>query len=205
MKELTKQQSKVLACVEVYLNKTGFPPTRAEICKELGFKSPNAAEMHLRALEKKGYISIQSGSSRGISIMKSQQSFEQIGDQIPVIGLVAAGSPTLAEENIEKRIPCDPNMFSDTFDYFLKVKGLSMIEAGIHEDDLVAIKKTSDVQNGDLVVVRLEDEVTLKYFKKTDHNLELIPANKEFSTIEVDLREQEAFVEGKSVGLIRTH
>ena len=205
MKELTKQQSKVLACVEVYLNKTGFPPTRAEICKELGFKSPNAAEMHLRALEKKAYISIQSGSSRGISIIKSQQSFEQIGDQMPVIGLVAAGSPTLAEENIEKRIPCDPNMFSDTFDYFLKVKGLSMIEAGIHEDDLVAIKKTTDVKNGDLVVVRLEDEVTLEYFKKTDHNLELIPANKEFSTIEVDLREQEAFVEGKSVGLIRTH
>ena len=205
MKELTKQQSKVLACVEVYLNKTGFPPTRAEICKELGFKSPNAAEMHLRALEKKGFISIQSGSSRGISIVKSQQSFEQIGDQIPVIGLVAAGSPTLAEENIEKRIPCDPNMFSDTFDYFLKVKGLSMIEAGIHEDDLVAIKKTTDVKNGDLVVVRLEDEVTLKYFKQTDHNLELIPANKDFSTIEVDLREQEAFIEGKSVGLIRTH
>ncbi|MDC0906879.1 transcriptional repressor LexA [Gammaproteobacteria bacterium] len=205
MKELTKQQSKVLACVEVYLNKTGFPPTRAEICKELGFKSPNAAEMHLRALEKKGYISIQSGSSRGISIVKSQQSFEQIGDQMPVIGLVAAGSPTLAEENIEKRIPCDPNMFSDTFDYFLKVKGLSMIEAGIHEDDLVAIKKTTDVKNGDLVVVRLEDEVTLKYFKKADHNLELIPANKDFLTIKVDLREQEAFVEGKSVGLIRTH
>ena len=205
MKELTKQQLKVLACVEVYLNKTGFPPTRAEICKELGFKSPNAAEMHLRALEKKGYISIQSDSSRGISIIKSQQSFEQIGDQMPVIGLVAAGSPTLAEENIEKRIPCDPNMFSDTFDYFLKVKGLSMIEAGIHEDDLVAIKKTTDVKNGDLVVVRLEDEVTLKYFKQTDHNLELIPANKDFSTIEVDLREEEAFIEGKSVGLIRTH
>ena len=188
MKELTKQQSKVLACVEVYLNKTGFPPTRAEICKELGFKSPNAAEMHLRALVKKGYISIQSGSLRCISIVKSQQSVEQIGDQIPVIVLVAACSPTLADENIEKRIPCDPNMFSDTFDYFLKVKGLSMIEAGIHEDDLVAIKKTTDVKNGDLVVVRLEDEVTLKYFKKTEHNLELIPANKEFSTIEVDLR-----------------
>mgnify|MGYP006416860643 FL=1 len=205
MKELTKQQSKVLACVEVYLNKTGFPPTRAEICKELGFKSPNAAEMHLRALEKKGYIAIQSGSSRGISIVKSQQSFELAGDQMPVIGLVAAGSPTLAEENIEKRISCDPGMFSDNFDYFLKVKGLSMIEAGIHEDDLVAIKKTTDVKNGDLVVVRLEDEVTLKYFKKTQHNLELIPANKDYSTIKIDLREQEAFVEGKSVVLIRTH
>ena len=205
MKELTKQQSKVLTCVEVYLNKTGFPPTRAEICKELGFKSPNAAEMHLRALEKKGYISIQSGSSRGISIVRSQQSFEQRSYEMPVIGLVAAGSPTLAEENIEKRIPCDPKMFSDTFDYFLKVKGLSMIEAGIHEDDLVAIKKTTDIKNGDLVVARLEDEVTLKYFKKSDHNLELIPANKDFSTIKIDLREQEVFVEGKSVGLIRTH
>ena len=205
MKELTKQQSKVLACVEVYLNKTGFPPTRAEICKELGFKSPNAAEMHLRALEKKGFISIQSGSSRGISIVKSQQPFESSGEEMPVIGLVAAGSPTLAEENIEKRIACDPNMFSDNFDYFLKVKGLSMIEAGIHEDDLVAIKKTSDVKNGDLVVVRLEDEVTLKYFKKNNHNLELIPANKDFTTIKIDLRKEEAFVEGKSVGLIRTH
>ena len=205
MKELTKQQTKVLACVEVYLNQTGFPPTRAEICKELGFKSPNAAEMHLRALEKKGYINIKSGSSRGISIIKSQQEYEQSGLQIPVIGLVAAGSPTLAEENIEKRIPCDPEMFADKFDYFLKVKGLSMIDAGIHEDDLVAIKKTTDVKNGDLVVVRLEDEVTLKYFKKKDHLLELIPANEDFSTIEIDLREQEAFIEGKSVGLIRTH
>ena len=205
MKELTKQQTKVLACVEVYLNQTGFPPTRAEICKELGFKSPNAAEMHLRALEKKGYINIKSGSSRGISIIKSQQEYEPSGLQIPVIGLVAAGSPTLAEENIEKRIPCDPEMFTDQFDYFLKVKGLSMIDAGIHEDDLVAIKKTTDVRNGDLVVVRLENEVTLKYFKKKDHLLELIPANKDFSTIEIDLREQEAFVEGKSVGLIRTH
>ena len=205
MKELTKQQTKVLACVEVYLNKTGFPPTRAEICKELGFKSPNAAEMHLRALEKKGYISIKSGSSRGISVLQSQQEYERSGVQMPVIGLVAAGSPTLAEENIEKRIPCDPEIFADSFDYFLKVKGLSMIDAGIHEDDLVAIKKTTDVKNGDLVVVRLEDEVTLKYFQKKDHLLELIPANKDFSTIEVDLRKQEAFIEGKSVGLIRTH
>ena len=205
MKELTKQQSKVLACVEVYLNKTGFPPTRAEICKELGFKSPNAAEMHLRALEKKGYIAIQSGSSRGLSIIKSQQSFESMHDSMPVIGLVAAGSPTLAEENIEKRISCDPSLFSEGFDYFLKVKGLSMIDAGIHEDDLVAIKKTTQVKNGDLVVVRIEDEVTLKYFNQQDHLLELIPANKDFATIKIDLREQEAFVEGKSVGLIRTH
>ena len=205
MKELTKQQLKVLKSVEVYLNKTGFPPTRIEICNELGFKSPNAAEMHLRALEKKGYISIKSGSSRGISIVKNQKVFGDNLDQVPVIGLVAAGSPTLAEENIEKRIPCDPNIFAENFDYFLRVKGLSMIDAGIHEDDLVAIKKTTEVKNGDLVVIRLEDEVTLKYFKKNNYILELIPANKDFSIIKVDLREQEAFVEGKSVGLIRTH
>ena len=205
MKELTKQQLKVLKSVEVYLNKTGFPPTRVEICNELGFKSPNAAEMHLRALEKKGYIAIKSGSSRGISIVKNQKVFGTNLDQMPVIGLVAAGSPTLAEENIEKRIPCDPNMFKENFDYFLRVKGLSMMDAGIHEDDLVAIKKTTEVKNGDLVVVRLEDEVTLKYFKKDNYILELIPANKDFSIIKVDLREQEAFVEGKSVGLIRTH
>jgi len=205
MKELTKQQLKVLKSVEVYLNKTGFPPTRVEICNKLGFKSPNAAEMHLRALEKKGYISIKKGSSRGISIVKNQKVFETNLDQVPVIGLVAAGSPTLAEENIEKRIPCDPHMFGENFDYFLRVKGLSMIDAGIHEDDLVAIKKTTEVKNGDLVVIRLEDEVTLKYFKKNNYILELIPANKDFSIIKVDLREQEAFVEGKSVGLIRTH
>ena len=205
MKELTKQQLKVLKSVEVYLKKTGFPPTRVEICNELGFKSPNAAEMHLRALEKKGYIAIKSGSSRGISIVKNQKVFGTNLDQMPVIGLVAAGSPTLAEENIEKRIPCDPNMFKENFDYFLRVKGLSMMDAGIHEDDLVAIKKTTEVKNGDLVVVRLEDEVTLKYFKKDNYILELIPANKDFSIIKVDLREQEAFVEGKSGGLIRTH
>ena len=205
MNDLTTRQSEIFEFIKKEIEFNGYPPTRSEIAKVFGFKSPNAAEMHLRALEKKGYISIQSGSSRGISIVKSQQSFENNSGQMPVIGLVAAGSPTLAEENIEKRISCDPNMFEVSFDYFLKVKGLSMIDAGIHEDDLVAIKKTTDVKNGDLVVVRVEDEVTLKYFKKDNHNLELIPANKDFSTIKIDLREQEAFVEGKSVGLIRAH
>ena len=204
MKELTKQQSKVLACVEVYLNKTGFPPTRAEICKELGFKSPNAAEMHLRALEKKGYISIQSGSSRGISIIKSQQSFEQIGDQMPVIGLVAAGSPTLAEENIEKRIPCDPNIFSDTFDYFLKVKGLSMIEAGIHEGDTVIIKRTDNANSGDIVVALVEEhEATLKTLRKEPGRIALEAANPRYETryFETD----QVRIQGRLTGLIRRY
>ena len=141
---------------------------------------------------------------RGISIINSQVHSSN-NNEYPVIGLVAAGSPTLAQENVERTINCNNSFFESNFDYFLKVKGLSMKDAGIMEDDLIAVKKTTDVKNGDLVVVRVEDEVTLKYFQKNNHKLELVPANKDFSTIKIDLREQEAFVEGKSVGLIRAH
>ena len=163
MKEITSQQQRVLDCIQIYINKTGFPPTRANICKELGFKSPNSAETHLRALEKKGFISIESGTSRGISILESQEYLEN-DYEYPVIGLVAAGSPTLAEENIEKTINCPKSFFNSNFDYFLKVKGLSMKNAGIMEDDLIAVKKTADVKNGDIVIARLDDEVTVKFF-----------------------------------------
>ena len=166
MKEITTQQQRVLDCIQVYLNKTGFPPTRADICKELGFKSPNSAETHLRALEKKGFISIESGTSRGISIIGSSSPNAEIQDEYPVIGLVAAGSPTLATENIENKINCPNNFFDSQFDYFLKVKGLSMKDAGIMEDDLVAVKKTSEIKNGDIVIARIDDEVTIKYFKR---------------------------------------
>ena len=121
MKKITSQQQRVLDCIQIYLNKTGFPPTRADICRELGFKSPNSAETHLRALEKKGFISIESGRSRGISIINNDNKFTQVDNEYPVIGLVAAGSPTLAEENIEQTISC-PNKFLDSeLDYFLKV------------------------------------------------------------------------------------
>ena len=160
MKEITSQQQRVLDCIQIYLKKTGFPPTRADICKELGFKSPNSAETHLRALEKKGFISIESGASRGISVNDQNNSF---GDEYPVIGLVAAGSPTLAEENIERTINCPKSFFESGFDYFLKVRGLSMKDAGIMEDDLIAVKKTTDVKNGDIVIARLDDEVTVKF------------------------------------------
>ena len=156
MKELTIQQKKVLQCIKFYIKKTGFPPTRADICRELGFKSPNAAESHLRALEKKGYITIENGASRGINLTENTAEKSQT---IPVIGLVAAGSPTLADENIEKHIPYQESLFLSDFDYFLRVKGLSMKDAGIMEDDLVAIKKTSEVRNGDIVVARIDDEV----------------------------------------------
>ena len=204
MKEITTQQQRVLDCIQIYINKTGFPPTRANICKELGFKSPNSAETHLRALEKKGFISIESGASRGISIINSEQSDINDGNIYPVIGLVAAGSPTLASENIENKINCPNDFFNSDFDYFLKVKGLSMKDAGIMEDDLVAVKKTSDVKNGDIIIARMDDEVTLKYFKRISPKfVELVAANDDFENIKVDLEHQNFVIEGKSVGLLR--
>ena len=203
MKEITSQQQRVLDCIQIYLNKTGFPPTRANICKELGFKSPNSAETHLRALEKKGFISIESGASRGISIINNQE-YPLDDNEYPVIGLVAAGSPTLAEENVERTINCPNSFFESDFDYFLKVKGLSMKDAGIMEDDLIAVKKTTDVKNGDIVIARLDDEVTVKFFKrKSPKIVELEPANEEFQNIVINLEQDELYIEGKSVGLLR--
>ena len=204
MKEITTQQQRVLDCIQIYINKTGFPPTRANICKELGFKSPNSAETHLRALEKKGFISIESGASRGISIINNEQSDPSDGNNYPVIGLVAAGSPTLASENIENKINCPNGFFNSDFDYFLKVKGLSMKDAGILEDDLVAVKKTSDVKNGDIIIARMDDEVTIKYFRRISPKfVELEAANEDFENIKVDLEHQNFVIEGKSVGLLR--
>ena len=207
MKELTLQQKKVLQCIKFYIKKTGFPPTRADICRELGFKSPNAAESHLRALEKKSYISIEKGASRGINLINDYYKFadnnEDKYQSIPVVGLVAAGSPTLADENIEKHIPFQDSLFLSEFDYFLRVKGLSMKDAGIMEDDLVAIKKTSEVRNGDIVVARIEDEVTLKYFQSSGDQIKLIPANDDFEEIHISKETERFFIEGKSIGLIR--
>ena len=203
MKEITSQQQRVLDCIQNHLKKTGFPPTRADICRELGFKSPNSAETHLRALEKKGFISIESGTSRGISIINSQQIIDH-AQEYPVIGLVAAGSPTLAQENVEKTINCPDSFFDTSFDYFLKVRGLSMKDAGIMEDDLIAVKKTSDVKNGDIVIARLDDEVTVKFFnRKSPRLIELEPANEDFENIVINLEQDELHIEGKSVGLLR--
>lgn len=203
MKEITSQQQRVLDCIQIYLKKTGFPPTRADICRELGFKSPNSAETHLRALEKKGFISIESGTSRGISIINGEQITEN-AQEYPVIGLVAAGSPTLAQENVEKTINCPDSFFNSSFDYFLKVKGLSMKDAGIMEDDLIAVKKTSDVKNGDIVIARLDDEVTIKFFnRKSPKLVELEAANDDFENIFINLEQDELHIEGKSVGLLR--
>ena len=202
MKEITSKQQRVLDCIQIYLNKTGFPPTRADICRELGFKSPNSAETHLRALEKKGFITIESGASRGISI--NSQEYLTNKNEYPVIGLVAAGSPTLAEENIERTIECSKSFFDSNFDYFLKVKGLSMKDAGIMEDDLIAVQRTSDIKNGDIVIARLDDEVTVKFFnRKSQQIVELKPANADFKDIIVDLEKDNLHIEGKSIGLLR--
>ena len=202
MKDITSQQNKVLDCIQIYLKKTGFPPTRADICKELGFKSPNSAETHLRALEKKGFIAIESGTSRGISIINPEIDHEE--DEYPIIGLVAAGSPTLATENVEKVFNCPKGFFGSNFDYFLRVRGLSMKDAGIMEDDLIAVKKTQDIKNGDIVNARIDDEVTVKYFHRHSPSMvHLQPANEDFNNIEVNLEETELFIEGKSVGLVR--
>ncbi len=204
MKEITTQQQRVLDCIQVYLNKTGFPPTRADICKELGFKSPNSAETHLRALEKKGFISIESGTSRGISIIGGSAPDGQAQVEYPIIGLVAAGSPTLASENIESKINCPNNFFNSNFDYFLKVKGLSMKDAGIMEDDLVAVKKTNEVKNGDIVIARIDDEVTIKYFnRKSEKIVELQCANEDYKDIIINLENDDLTIEGKSIGLLR--
>ena len=207
MKDITPQQNKVLDCIKVYIKETGFPPTRSDICKEMGFKSPNSAETHLRALEKKGFISIASGASRGISII-GEDSYKESNnietDNYPIIGLVAAGSPTLASENIEKQVSCPSNFFGSSFDYFLRVKGLSMKDAGIMEDDLIAVKKTHEVRDGDIVIARIDDEVTVKYFKKpAQDTIILEPANDDFSNIEIDLKSEDLFIEGKYIGLIR--
>ena len=180
MKDITSQQNKVLDCIQIHLKKTGFPPTRADICREMGFKSPNSAETHLRALEKKGFIAIESGTSRGISILNPE--LEQEENEYPIIGLVAAGSPTLANKKKKK-------VFKD---------------AGIMEDDLIAVKKTQDIRNGDIVIARIDDEVTVKYFHRHSPSVvHLQPANNDFNDIKVDLEETELFIEGKSVGLIR--
>ena len=202
MKDITPQQQKVLDCIQVYINKTGFPPTRADICRELGFKSPNSAEPHLRALEKKGFISIESGASRGISINNPEINNE--GSEYPIIGLVAAGSPTLASENVEKVLNCPKGFFGSDFDYFLRVKGLSMKDAGIMEDDLLAVKKTQEIKNGDIVIARLDDEVTVKFFNRKSSNIvELEPANEDFENIVINLESEQLHIEGKSVGLLR--
>lgn len=197
MKGLTGRQQEILDLIRSHIKSNGLPPTRADIARIFGFKSPNAAEQHLRAIEKKGFISILAGASRGIVL-------NQDGEGIPIVGLVAAGQPILAEENITDKIQVPQNMFRQEADYLLRVKGNSMIDLGIHEDDLIAVKKENDCKNGQIVVARLGDEVTVKTFKiDGEGSVTLEPANEDYSTIEVD--PQEGFhLEGICIGVIKS-
>ena len=198
MKNLTKRQQQILDLIKTHISDFGLPPTRADIARTLGFKSPNAAEQHLRAIEKKGFIKILSGASRGIVLNDSSI------NEIPVIGLVAAGGPILAQENIEKTIPETGNLLSTDIDYFLRVKGDSMVEVGIFEEDLIGVCKSTPLKIGSIVVARINDEVTVKTLTELSNDkVTLRPENKELSDIELDPTTDEIVFEGSCVALVR--
>ncbi|RDL46027.1 repressor LexA [Marinomonas piezotolerans] len=204
MIKLTKRQSDVLNTIREFISETGFPPTRAEIAARLGFKSPNAAEEHLKALSKKGAIEMLSGASRGIRLVDQEpESANDEDGTLPIIGQVAAGYPILAQENIDSRINVPSEMFSPKADYLLSVNGMSMKDVGIYDGDLLAVHKTTTVRNGQIVVARIGDEVTVKRFQKKGSVVRLIPENEEFNDIVVDLESEEFAIEGLSVGVIR--
>ena len=204
MDALTDRQSEILKLIRELTEVSGFPPTRAEIAERMGFRSVNAAEQHLRALEKKGAIEISSGSSRGIRI-RDGKGGGRAGRlmELPVIGRVAAGSPILAEEHVQGRYQVDPNLFTPRADYLLRVRGMSMRDAGILEGDLLAVHRTQDARTGQVVVARLGDEVTVKRFRRRGNAIQLLPENPEFEPIEVDARSEPLVIEGIAVGVIR--
>lgn len=197
MEKLTQRQQQVLDIVRQHISETGYPPTRADIAQKLGFKSANAAEEHLKALARKGAIEMIAGASRGIRLPESAG--------IPIIGRVAAGDPILAEAHIEDYCDLPAEFFKPRADFFLTVQGDSMIEVGIFDGDLLAVHSTPVAKNGDIVVARIEDEVTVKRLQHTNkkHLLQLLPANEDYQPITVDLREKAFAIEGLSVGVLR--
>ncbi len=199
MSNLTPRQQDVLSLIRQYIEDTGYPPTRADIARELGFKSPNAAEEHLKALARKGAIEMIAGASRGIRLPGAAG--------IPIVGNVAAGNPILAVEHIEDYCDMPGSTFSPRADYFLRVRGDSMIDIGIFEDDLLAVHRTQTANNGDIIVARIDDEVTVKRYKptKSKYQILLLPENADYEPIEVDLRQQDFAIEGLSVGILRRH
>ncbi|WP_206064596.1 transcriptional repressor LexA [Neptunomonas sp. XY-337] len=199
MMKLTKRQSEVLACIREHIEATGYPPTRADIAKTLGFKSANAAEEHLKALARKNAIEIIPGTSRGIRI----PDLEQPDQGLPIVGRVAAGSPVLAQEHIEEHCTISSDFFHPPAHYLLRVKGTSMKDVGIMDGDLLAVHQCTEAREGQIVVARIGDEVTVKRFHRENHMVYLIAENPEFEPIEVDLRESELSIEGLGVGVIR--
>jgi len=204
MHALTPRQSQILNFIRSYQQEIGYPPTRSEIAREMGFKSPNAAEEHLKALARKKAIEIIPGASRGIRLPDLEIDTPQ---GLPVIGQVAAGSPILAQECINEYVSIPADMFNPKADYLLTVKGTSMINVGIFEGDLLAVHKTSQARNGDIIVARVDDDVTVKRLEQTSerHKIRLLPENDDYAPIDVDLRTQQFTIEGISVGVIRRH
>lgn len=197
MTTLTERQAEILAMIRDAIEETGMPPTRAEIAQSLGFRSANAAEEHLRALARKNVIELVPGASRGIRLVEEDQG-------LPVVGKVAAGHPILAEQNIERHYRMDPSMFRPKAHYLLTVQGMSMRDAGILDGDLLAIHRTPEVRNGQIIVARLnDDEVTVKRYRQRGREVWLLPENPEFEPIHVDLAVQRMVIEGVVVGVIR--
>ena len=200
MAKLTPRQSEILTFIQDFMQETGMPPTRAEIARELGFRSVNAAEEHLRALQRKGAIELIPGTSRGIQLKDFLR--EQLG--LPLVGQVAAGNPILAEENVEGHYRIDTSLFHPKPHFLLRVQGMSMRDAGILDGDLVAVHRSPEVRNGQIIVARLEDEVTVKRYRQDGRFVcWLLPENSDFEPIKVDLREQPMVIEGIVVGLLR--
>ncbi|GIU21067.1 MULTISPECIES: transcriptional repressor LexA [unclassified Shewanella] len=201
MRPLTPRQAEILELIKRNIADTGMPPTRAEIARRLGFKSANAAEEHLKALAKKGCIEIMPGTSRGIKL--TQESTEETDLGLPLIGQVAAGEPILAQEHVEQHYQVDPAMFRPSADFLLRVRGDSMKNIGILEGDLLAVHKIEQARNGQIVVARVEDDVTVKRFEKKGNKVFLHAENEDYSPIEVDLANQSLSIEGLAVGVIR--
>ena len=209
MIKLTPRQEQILNLIKDAIDNTGFPPTRAEIANELGFKSANAAEEHLQALARKGAIEISPGTSRGIRLVgNSLDAIPLVPPtlmmSLPLVGRVAAGSPILAQEHVETTYSVDPAMFSAKPDFLLKVRGWSMRDAGIMDGDLLAVKKVDSAKNGQIVVARIGEDVTVKRYKKTGNVIELLPENPDFKVIRVDPEVDEFTLEGLAVGLMRS-
>ncbi len=197
MKKLTGRQQQILDFLSDHIQSTGMPPTRAEIASELGFRSPNAAEDHLKALERKGVIELVPGASRGIRVVDAEP------EGLPIIGSVAAGRPVLAVENVDDHLGLRADFFSPPAHYLLRVKGLSMKDAGILEGDLIAVNREREARNGDIVVARIDDEVTVKRLQKSAKGVELHPENPDFEVIRVDPERCDFALEGVVVGLLR--
>ncbi|MBE2898912.1 transcriptional repressor LexA [Pasteurellaceae bacterium TAE3-ERU1] len=206
-KSLTPRQQQVYDFLREHLESTGMPPTRMEIAKELGFRSANSAEEHLKALSRKGVIEILSGTSRGIRLLLEDDSAPAANEDegLPLVGRVAAGEPILAQEHIESTYHVDPSMFTPQAHFLLKVYGMSMKDVGIMDGDMLAVHRTKDVRNGQIVVARIDDEVTVKRLEKKGSTVYLHPENEELSPIVVDLREQSLDIEGIAVGIIRNN